>query len=113
MFDNELEWGDSVGSDNSYLKEITSTSSTIRELVLYKCINDICKGSTKIAHLIEEARTLKGVTAKRRRLYGTEISYQSKLYITTNMHLIKVIIYAICYAKSNCYKDTNSNVENM
>ena len=113
MFNNELKWGDSVGSDNSYLKEITSTSSIIRELVLYKCINDICEGSAKIAHLIEEVCTLKGITTKRRRLHRIEISYQSKLYITTNVRLIKAIIYAIRCAKSNCYKDTNSNVENV
>ena len=113
MFDDELEWGDSVGSDNSYLKEITSTSSTIRESVLYKCIDDICEGSAKIAHLMEEARTLKGVTAKRRGLHGTEISYQSKLCIATNVRLVKAIIYAVRCAKSNCYKDTDSNVENV
>ena len=62
---------------------------------------------------MEEVRTLKGVTAKRRGLHGTKISYQSKLCITTNVRLVKAIIYAVYCAKSNCYKDTNSNVENV
>ena len=100
LIGKDTGWGDDLGKTNLELDEILKNPTKILGSIIYRAIDGICDGSTKMEHILFKAtKTSQELTTapnpRKDRPDLPSVTYRSKYCIASNVRLCKAIVFAV------------------